>query len=223
MKISSVDCITELMAYTYHLTDRLQTDPVDYDQVSKIYHDLIQQAKIRAKSAGIPKSRFDLALFAVYAWIDETILATGWSQKNDWIKNSLQKVFFNTTNAGVEFFEKAEKLGDEDRDLLEVYHYCLSSGFRGCLYEPYQQEKLEGIKTNIREKLKNVQDFDVPDILFPEAGDTVFGKRLKRKRWKGMSSYSTVYVLLPILLLLLLYYFLNEKLTRMVIDSGLIM
>lgn len=221
MKISSVDCVTELLAYTYHLADRLQTDPVPFDQVSRIYHDLIGRAKNRARSAGIPKNRFDLALFPVFAWIDETILETGWSGRNEWIKNSLQKTFFNTTNAGVEFFERAQKLGDDDQDILEAYHYCLSSGFKGNLYESFQQERLEGIKSNIREKLKADKDFDLPEVLFPEAGDVVFTKRLKRKRWKGLSNYSSVYVLVPVVLLLLLYYFFNEKLTRMVIDSGL--
>jgi len=81
MKISAVDCVTELLAYTYHLVDQLQILPLEYEQVSGNYHQLIQRAKSRAKSAGIPKKKFDQALFAIFAWIDETILETGWQQK----------------------------------------------------------------------------------------------------------------------------------------------
>jgi type VI secretion system protein ImpK len=71
--------------------------------------------------------------------IDETILETGWQQKNEWIKNSLQKQFFNTTSAGTQFFTRIEKLGSEDKDILEVYDYCLASGFKGCLHESFQK------------------------------------------------------------------------------------
>ncbi|WP_299983415.1 DotU family type IV/VI secretion system protein [Desulfobacula sp.] len=223
MKISSVDCVTELLAYTYHLVDQLQTQSVEYDQVSNNYHQLIQRAKLRAKSAGIPKDRFAQALFAIFAWVDETILETGWKQKNEWIKNSLQKKIYNTTSAGTEFFAEIEKFGPDDKDILEVYDYCLASGFKGCLYKSYHQEKLDGIKINIRKKITDGGDFDTPDILFPEAGDIEFSKRLKRKRWKGLSNFSSILVLFPILLFLMLYYFFNERLIQMVNDSGLLL
>jgi len=223
MKISIVDCVTELLAYTYHLTDQLQTHPIEYEQVSDNYHQLIKRAKIRAKSAGIPKKKFDQALFAIFAWIDETILETGWQQKQEWIKNSLQKKFFNTTSAGTQFFTKIEKLGQEDKDILEVYDYCLASGFKGCFHKSYQHEKLDAIKIDTRKKLNDGDNFDVPEILFPEAGDIVFSKRLKRKRWGGLSSFSSVFVLLPILIFLILYYFFNERLIQMANDTGLLL
>lgn len=148
MKTSSVDCVTELLAYTYHLVDQLQTQSLEYAQVAANYQQLIQRARVRAKSAGISKKKFDQALFAIFAWIDETILETGWQQKNEWIKNSLQKKYFNTTSAGTQFFDKLEKFGEDDKDILEVYDYCLASGFKGSLYEPYQRDKLDGIKIN---------------------------------------------------------------------------
>ena len=94
-KISSVDCLTELFAYTYYLSEQLNTTRMEYAQVAEKYNQLIVQAKECGKSAGIPKNHFDKALFPVFAWIDETLLATGWDQKQDWIKNSLQKKFFN--------------------------------------------------------------------------------------------------------------------------------
>ena len=223
MKISSVDCVTELLAYTYHLVDQLQTKSLEYDQVSSNYQQLIQRAKQRAKSAGIPKNRFDQALFAIFAWIDETILETGWQQKNEWIKNSLQKKFFNTTSAGTQFFDKLEKFGPDDKDILEVYDYCLASGFKGCLFESHHQEKLNGIKINTQKKLTDDGNLDMPEILFPEAGDIEFTKRLKRKRWKGLSNFSSIIVLFPILLFLMLYYFFNERLIQMVNNYGLLL
>ncbi|MCF6247525.1 MAG: DotU family type IV/VI secretion system protein [Desulfobacula sp.] len=222
MKTSSVDCVTELLAYTYHLVDQLQTQSLEYAQVSGNYKQLIRRAKQRAKAAGIPKKRFDQGLFAIFAWIDETILETGWQQKNEWIRNSLQKKYYNTTSAGEEFFTRIEKFGEDDKDIIEVYDYCLASGFKGCLYESYQQEKLNGIKINTRKKLTDDDNFDMPDILFPEAGNIEFDKRLKRKRWKGLSNFSSVLVLFPVLLFVVLYYLFNERLIQMVSESGLL-
>jgi len=222
MKMSSVDCVTELLAYTYHLVDQLLTQPIKYEQVSNNYQQLIQRAKASAQSATIPKNKFDQALFAIFAWIDETILDTGWEHKNEWIKHSLQKKFFNTTSAGVEFFDKLEKIDAEEKDLLEVSDYCLASGFRGRFYESHHQEKLNGIKANTRKKLTNDGDLDIPEILFPEAGDIEFNKRLKRKRWKGLSNFPLIIVLVPILLFLIMFYFFNESLSRMVATSGLL-
>jgi len=223
MKISSTDCVTELLAYTYHLTDQLQTTAVPYDQVSDNYRKLIQRAKIRAKSAGIPVQQFDKALFAVFAWIDETLLETNWQHKQDWIKNSLQKKFFNTTSAGTEFFALLEKLGPEDKDILEVYDYCLASGFKGRFYESAFHEKLNTVKTDTLKKLTDGMNAEVPEILFPEAGDTILGKRLKRKRWKGLFGFSSVFILIPIILFFILYYFFNAHLIEIVTGTGVML
>lgn len=222
MKISSADCVTELLAYTYHLVDQFQTNAVPYDQVAGNYQQLIQRAKTRAKSAGIPIQQFDKALFAVFAWIDETLLETNWQYKQDWIKNSLQKKYYNTTSAGTEFFAMLEKLGPEDKETLEVYDYCLASGFKGCYFEPLFQEKLNALKTETLKKLTDSRGVDVPEVLFPEAGDTIFTRRLKRKRWKGLSGYSSVFILIPIVLFFILYYFFNTHLIQIVTGTGVI-
>ncbi|WP_321493581.1 DotU family type IV/VI secretion system protein [uncultured Desulfobacter sp.] len=222
MKPSCVDCVTELMAYTYHLADQLQVETVDYEQVLTGYQQLIERARTKAKAAGISKSLFDQALFPVFAWIDETLLATGWNQKNEWIRNSLQKKYFNTTNAGTEFFERIEKITESEKDLLEVYDYCLASGFKGSLYQPHQADALDGIKRATRKKVTGLEDEQIPDTLFPDAGDTLPCRRLKRKRWKGLADLTSVLVLLPVVLFFLLYYIFNLRLTQLVNNSGLL-
>ncbi len=221
MKLLPVDCVTDLFAYTYHLIDQLQTKDMAYTDVEANYNRLIQKARDMAKTAGIPRKKFDAALFAVFAWIDETILETGWAGKNDWVNNSLQKRYFNTTNAGKEFFERLAKLTADDREILEIYDYCLASGFKGRYFESYRQEELNGIRKNTKELLWGDKEPGVPEILFPEAGDTLFLKRLKRKHWKGMSSFASIFILLPILLFLVLYYFFDEQLNHVLTNSGL--
>jgi type VI secretion system protein ImpK len=223
MEASAVDCVTELFAYTYHLIDVLADEQPEYETVSKTYATLIARARACGKSAGIPKKEFDDALFAVFAWVDEALLASGWQYKNEWIRHSLQKKYYNTTSAGTEFFEHLDKLTPEDRSVLEVYDYCLASGFKGCLYEPYHQEKLDSIKKITYKKLYGETEFKIPGILFPESGTIDFNQRLKRKRWKGMASSTSLWVLLPVLLFLALYYFFNDKLMHILNDTGILM
>ena len=221
MKASAVDCVTELFAYTYHLTEELADKQPDYESVSGIYSKLIANARECGKAAGIPKKEFDNALFAVFAWVDESILATAWQHKTEWIKHSLQKKYYNTTSAGTEFFKHLDKLKPEDKDILEVYDYCLASGFKGALFEPHQEDKLNGIKRNTFKKLYGEGDAVIPEVLFPESGHIDFSRRLKRKRWKGTNAAS-LFVLCPVLLFLVLYYVFNERLIDVIENTGVL-
>ncbi len=223
-KISSIDCLTELFAYTYYLSDRLNSEKMEYDQVFETYNRLINKAKECGKSAGITKKNFDKALFPIFAWIDETLQETSWDHKQEWVKNALQKRFFNTTSAGAQFFSRLEKLGKDDKDILEVYNYCLVSGFKGSLFEPYNEQKLNGIKANTYEMLKGEDpDLQISEIIFPEAGNMVLEGRVKRKRWKGYSQFASLFILLPVLLFLILFYFFNKQLVDIINNSGLLM
>jgi len=223
-KISSVDCMTELFAYTYYLSEQLNTTKMEYEKVADNYNHLIQKAKECGKNAGISKQKFDKALFPVFAWIDETLLDTSWDHKQEWINNSLQKKYYNTTSAGEEFFTKLEKLKEDEKDILEVFNYCLVSGFKGSLYESYNEQKLNGIKLNTYKKLTGQDpDFQISDILFPEAGNISLNKRLKRKRWKGYSGFLSLFVLIPILIFLILFYFFNKELADIINNIGLLM
>lgn len=93
------------------------------------------------------------ALFAVCAFADEAILDSDWPGKDQWMTHKLQAARFNTANAGLEFFERLERLcsgigsdeaegtaesddgasdsNERQREALEVYVACLTLGFKG--------------------------------------------------------------------------------------------
>jgi len=216
MTISLIDCVAELFAYTYYLSETLSSQQPEFEAVKENYTRLIDQAGECAKSAGIPRKKMDNALFPVFAWIDETLLETAWAHKQEWVKHSLQKVYFNTTNAGDAFFKRLEKLGEDDRDILEVYQYCLASGFKGSMYKSYYQEQLKNYRDNTLKKIAPVNGLAIPDVLFPEAGKTRTPKLLKRKRWKGLAGFSYFFVLVPVLLFVSLFYFFDTSLNQMI-------
>ncbi len=223
MKIEIIDCVTELFAYTYYLVEELNSTGIDFEEVKKNYSDLIGQARQCGQSAGIPKKKINDALFPVFAWIDESLLDTSWEHKQNWARNSLQKIHFNTTNAGKLFFTRLEKLSEDENDIREIYQYCLASGFRGDLYRSFQREELKTRRLALLKQITGHDKPEIPEILFPQAGNKAISGIIKRKRWKGMAGFSFILVLLPVLVFLALFYFFDKRLGDMISASGIFM
>lgn len=72
--------------------------------------------------------------YILCTFIDETALGQGWSNKNEWIRQSLLVHFHNETWGGEKVFILLERLIREPKryqDLLEFLYLCFSLGFRG--------------------------------------------------------------------------------------------
>lgn len=72
--------------------------------------------------------------YVLCTFIDEAALGQGWSNKNEWIKQSLLVHFHNETWGGEKVYILLERLMGEPKryqDLLEFLYLCFSLGFRG--------------------------------------------------------------------------------------------
>ncbi|WP_448886395.1 type IVB secretion system protein IcmH/DotU [Citrobacter telavivensis] len=72
--------------------------------------------------------------YVLCTFIDEAALGNGWSNKNEWIKQSLLVHFHNEAWGGEKVFILLERLIREPeryQDLLEFLFLCFSLGFRG--------------------------------------------------------------------------------------------
>jgi type VI secretion system protein ImpK len=72
--------------------------------------------------------------YILCTFIDEAALGNGWSNKNEWIKQSLLVHFHNEAWGGEKVFILLERLVREPKryqDLLEFLYLCFSLGFRG--------------------------------------------------------------------------------------------
>ncbi|GDX07327.1 type IVB secretion system protein IcmH/DotU [Buttiauxella sp. A111] len=72
--------------------------------------------------------------YILCTYIDEAALGNGWSNKNEWIKQSLLVHFHNEAWGGEKVFILLERLIREPKryqDLLEFLYLCFSLGFRG--------------------------------------------------------------------------------------------
>ena len=92
--------------------------------------------------------------YALCALIDETILNSRWSFRDQWAEQPLQLTYFNDYMAGERFFELLERVRQKGRrkvDLLEVFCMCLILGFRG-KYKAHGAEELSEITGTLMEE-----------------------------------------------------------------------
>jgi type VI secretion system protein ImpK len=90
----------------------------------------------QAKVAGFADEDIDAAQFFLTAFLDETIRRSKGKGREEWIPRPLQLEWFQTNNAGVEFYEKLEVLRKERSrriEAIEVAACCLALGFEGRL------------------------------------------------------------------------------------------
>ncbi len=143
-----VDCFMELMAYGAYFLKNVQTRQPSFEQIKTEIDGLIVQADTCLQGKDIPMEDKDHARFAVFAWVDEIILNSSWDHKNQWMKNQLQRLHFQTTGAGELFFDRLNSLGPHQGHVREVYYLCLALGFTGRYIQEGDDFLLEQLKTS---------------------------------------------------------------------------
>jgi type VI secretion system protein ImpK len=96
----------------------------------------LQSADAEARKRGYTAEDIQLAIFAVVAFLDESILNLRSPIFADWPRRPMQEEMFGHHVAGEIFFQNLQKImgrneSQETADLLEVYQLCLLLGFAG--------------------------------------------------------------------------------------------
>jgi type VI secretion system protein ImpK len=96
----------------------------------------LKAADQEARRLGYSGDTMQLAIFAVVAFLDESILNSRNSLFADWPRKPMQEELFGTHVAGEVFFQNLQKLlgqtdSPEVADVLEVYYLCVLLGFGG--------------------------------------------------------------------------------------------
>lgn len=201
-----IDAFMPLIARVVDLRSELQGEQPGYEQVQEEIRRLLVLSEETCRTAGLDQADYDQARFAVCAWIDETVLASGWSGKQKWQHDQLQRAYYQTTEAGVEVFERLERLQPQQRDLREVFYLCLALGFRGRYIRPGDDILLEQLKTSNLKLLENLADLPPLDKieLFPGAID----KKPPESPSAGslaITPFNAVAVAAPLILFVFLY------------------
>ena len=166
----------------------------------------------RYKAGGYSEEQYLLAKFSIVAWIDEKVLSQS-GLRTQWSHNLMQKEHFGTSNAGQEFFERMGELSPfnpADKDIREVYFYCLCLGFTGKYYRPEDQLALAKIRNDAYQSLATgTGDWEGLEQkgLFPDAIPPVnVGSGVRKER-----SWAPLYIGLPVIGVLLAFFILRNE------------
>lgn len=121
---------------------------------------VLAAAEAEARQAGYGADDVRLGLFAVIAFLDETVLNSGQPMFADWPRRPLQEEVFGVHMAGELFFQYLQQiLGRSDSedvaDLLEVYELCLLLGFKG-RYSASRGAELQVLAAQVSDKIERV-------------------------------------------------------------------
>ena len=102
-----------------------------------------------------------LAIFAVVAYLDESVLNAGVPALADWARRPLQDELFGGHMGGEWFFQHLEQLlarpdSVELADLLEVHQLCLLLGFRG-KFGACDHGELHAFSARVNERLARMR------------------------------------------------------------------
>jgi len=165
------NCFIDIIAYVaYFLKSAVARQP-SYDQVRADILSQIAKSESCLENGAVSREDYDLARFAVFAWVDEAIMASSWEGRTQWQREKLQRRYYQTDHAGEIFFERMNSIVHQ-RDVREVYYICLAMGFKGQYCGVRDEILLEGLKEEIL-KIITGSSLNLPALekrnFFPEA------------------------------------------------------
>jgi type VI secretion system protein ImpK len=143
-----VDFYVPAMLFTRQTARSFEGGDLSAEQVRRHFEQLYSSLTERAYESGFSVESVKEGWFAVCAYVDEVLLTSVWSDRAAWQQASLQRIHFNTTNAGSEFYERLNLLSKhgEDRSVREVFLLCLGLGFKGRYFDPDDRPNLENAR-----------------------------------------------------------------------------
>ncbi len=201
------DCFMDVIAYVSYC---LQSDNIpEFTQVKADILRLVGESEQRFEKGSFTRDDYDLARFAVCAWVDESLLGSNWSDKGQWLKEPLQRIYYQTSDAGELFFQRLNTLGPHQQHVREVYYLCLALGFSGQYCNEGDEFLIDQLKiSNL--KLLTGSSVGLPSLnreeLFPDAYPRQIDvAELPQTAEKKFSLLTIISVGVPFILFLVLF------------------
>jgi type VI secretion system protein ImpK len=124
---------------------------------------LLAAAHEDARARGYAEEEIRFAVYALIAFLDESVLHSSQPMFSGWRRQPLQEEVFGDHMAGETFFQHLRTLmgrqeSAELADVLEVYDLCLLLGFHG--RHGAETAELRSLRTGIREKIERIRGGD---------------------------------------------------------------
>ena len=172
----------------------------------------LRAADERAKARAYTDEDLQLAVFAVVAFLDETILNLRQPAFAEWVRRPLQEELFGQHIAGETFFQHLDQLlgrrdTTETAEVLEVYQLCMLLGYLG-KYSLLARAELRALLTRTAEKIQRIRQSgsDLSPNWAPPSTAVAAQSRdpwLKRLRIASIATAGLALVLWVVYLLLL--------------------
>jgi len=193
--------------------------PHDADVAQTAPHLIAQldQAAARAHEHGFDTQAVEQSMFAVVAWLDELAMTSDWPGARAWRLAPLQRRYFATTHAGVQFFERLEALDEQATPVREVYALVLLAGFHGH-YGSGREGELTMYRRRLLERLQSEREMSPTTAghpLFPGAAPAHYASRRYSRRTRPLMAWLLV-LGGPIVVLALLYWTLDVSLAHQI-------
>jgi len=153
-------CFQEVFAAIVRLRSRRQEVP-DAEAFRAQMKLALRASEQDAIARGYNQEDVRRVIFAMVAFLDESVLSSHNPVFADWARLPLQAELYGHQLAGEILFEELQKIirrGDspEVADALEVFYLCLVLGFQG-RYAAGGQGDLRSIMMSIREKIQRIR------------------------------------------------------------------
>jgi len=216
-----IDCFIEIIAYT---SDFLKTAADENPEASAVEQDyalLFKRSEDKMKEGRFEFDAWDSARFALCAWIDEMIMCSSWEGQSVWVHRQLQRIYYNSTNAGEEFFKRLEELDPGAKDIREVYAYCIALGFKGRYFRKEDDPYLHNIQKKNMSCIRGDEvlcaEGDESKTLFPGAYKTLQeGGGVAPRRPGIFTAFTVTFLIWPPVLFAILFFIYNDMLKRIV-------
>ncbi len=121
--------VDPVFLYVLDVLDRISDNRAPQpDEVRQSLQNQFREAEAKLGQ----KPGWELAKYALVAWIDDVLIGAPWEGRDWWENNSLEFEYFKTRDRAIEFFKQAKDAADlTRRDALEVFYVCVVLGFRG--------------------------------------------------------------------------------------------
>lgn len=214
-----VSLFIPMMAYVQGLPRAIDPSPRQVNDQLQIF---IAKAREESVAQEVALDRFHEALFPVAAWIDERLaLLTPWRANSQWRVFMLQRKVFNTSLAGVQFFERLKAVAPDDDELREVFVTCLGLGFVGRYSQNPNSPELMQLWQDSHQQLKSPQtatEGAAPDSLFPQAYRTVVSAPQRSRLRFGQRGSTVLVIVVPLLIVVGVAVWLDQSLATQVAD-----
>jgi len=121
----------------------------------------LRVAEQRARARGYSEEDVKRVIFAVVAFLDESVLSSRNPTFADWPRLPLQAELFGNQLGGEVFFQELQRIlnrqdANEVADLLEVFGLCILLGFKG-RYAAGGSGDLRAMQMAVQEKIRRIR------------------------------------------------------------------